>query len=121
MDEENVVSFRSASPSARLKKFDHDDKRQHCQHKSIEVWCKEPIIECTACGAVVDPYWWIRERCNDWREMVAAITWRRDEAQRELDELKARLRILRKEYATEAERIRAESQLMHMPPQRSGS
>lgn len=114
-----VVTFRSASPSARLKKFDADDKRQQCQHKRIEVWRKEPIIECAECGAVVDPYWWMRERCQDWRQMVDAVTYRRDEAQRELDELKKHLRILRKEYATEAERIRAEQQLMHMPPRKA--
>lgn len=104
-DSGNVVEFKKGAPSARLKSLAVDDKRRGCPHRSIEVWPKEPIIECATCGTVVDPYWWLRERCADWREMVQSVEWRRDEAKRELDELRAQLRVL-------------ERQLMIMPPRK---
>ena len=118
-DDDNVVDFRAAStPSARLKEFDWSDKRARCPHKSILVWAKEPILECGSCGAVVDPYQWIRDRVSDWRSMVEAVEFKKRMAQEELDSLKKQLRLLRREYKDEAEKRRAEGQVAILPPQR---
>lgn len=117
-DDGKVVSFRSLAPSARLKKFDHTDIRANCQHDRIQVWVKEPIIECADCGSVVDPYYWIRRRCSDWQRLHDGVTFQISEAKAELDELRAALKILRGQYRSEAERRRAEHHLMIMPPRR---
>lgn len=117
-DDSNIIEFRAGAPSARLKEFDGTEKHLTCKHHHVEIWRREPILECRDCGVVVDAHAWIRDRVNDWREMVRAVEWKRDEAQRELDELKARLRVLRQEYASEIEKRRAEHQLMVMPPRR---
>jgi hypothetical protein len=114
-----VINFKTAAPSARMKQFDAADKRPSCPHHHIEIWHKEPIIECQDCGAVVDPYYWIRQRCEDWRQMEDAVQWRINAAKRELEELRVAVRLVRKEYKDEAEKRQAERQLMVMPPQRS--
>lgn len=118
MSEENVIEFRKAAPSARLKEFEGTEKHVACQHRHVEIWRREPILECADCGVVVDPYAWIRDRVIDWRQMVSDVEYRRDEAQRELNELKARLRVLRKEYSSEIEKRQAEHALMVLPPRR---
>jgi hypothetical protein len=112
-----VVSFRDAAPSARLKTLDWSDQRAQCKHRGVEVWMKEPILECKKCGAVVDPYAWIRERCSDWEEVMADIKYKRKAAESDLNEIKKALRILRAEYKDEAERRKAERALMVLPPQ----
>lgn len=117
-DDPVVIDFRSAAPSARMKTFDIDDKRPHCPHKKIVVWRKEPILECDTCGSVVDPYYWIRQRCEDWKSAQDAVDWKVREANAELEELRAALKILRAEYGNETEKLRARQHLMIMPPRR---
>lgn len=121
---DNVVSFRAAAPSARLKELDWTDKRARCEHKKIEVWAKEPILECRDCGAVVDPYAWIRSRINDWRYWQEAERAKYDDLKREREDLQKQVRILRGEYKDEAERVAAERAAARavaiMPPRRSG-
>lgn len=117
-DDSNIVEFRAGAPSARLKQFDGTEKHVGCQHRRVEIWPREPILECADCGVMVDAHEWIRSRVHDWRQMVSAVEWKRDEAQREINELKERLHMLRKEYATEIEKRRAEHALMVMPPRR---
>lgn len=119
MSDDKIVDFNSAAPSARLKQFSTDDKRAYCKHKSISVWRKEPIIECAACGAVVDPYWWLRERIGDWSQMVDVVQGRVTSLKREKAELEASVRILRGEFKDEAERQRARGQVAVLPPRRA--
>lgn len=121
MDEpNNIVSFRDAAPSLHLKKLDWTDKRASCPHKAVLVWPKEPILECKTCGAVVDPYQWIRNRCDDWAMMRDAKKFERDQLQSEIDGLKKMLRLIRGEYRDERERHEAKSRLMVLPPPSSG-
>ena len=115
----DIVDISTAAPSARFKVLDRDDKRLRCPHKRIEVWPKEPIIECADCGAVVDPFQWIRDRCADWKQMVASVDWKVADAKRELEELKREIRLLRKEFKDEAEKEAASRRLMVMPPRKS--
>lgn len=118
----NVVEFKSAAPSARMKQFDdlpELNKRRFCGHKHVVVWGTEPIIECADCGGVVDPYKWIRDRCADWREMEAAISYKIQAAKEELEGLRAAVRMLRGEYKDEMEKARACRELFVRPPRRS--
>ena len=115
---DNVVNFRPVGPSASLKKQDWTDKRRQCQHVAVEVWADEPILECQECGAVVDPYRWIRDRVSDWDQITARQEFRKREIVAELNELRAALKVLRGEYADERERQAAKSALMVLPPRR---
>lgn len=117
-DDSNIIEFQKGAPSARLKQFEGTEKHVGCKHRRVEIWPREPILECADCGVVVDAHAWIRDRVIDWRQMVNDVEWKRDEAQRELNELKERLRILRKEYNSEIEKRRAEAALMALPPRR---
>lgn len=117
-DEDNIVEFRTGAPSARLKNLDWQDKRARCKHKRVEIWRKEPILECTDCGAVVDAHQWIRDRCQDWAQVMSNLKFKKQEIEAEIDELKKARRILRRKYKDERERREAEGALMHMPPQR---
>ena len=121
-EDNNVVSFRAAAPSARLKDLDWTDKRAQCKHKNVEIWAKEPIIECSECGAVVDPYDWIRDRVKDWRHWHHAEFIKYKELKREREELQKQVRILRGEYRDEAERVAAERNAARaiavMPPRK---
>ncbi len=116
MSDNTVIGFRSGAPSARLKAFNGTDPRPNCQHRRIEIWAKEPVVECIDCGSVVDPYWWLRRRCEDWKQAMQAIELKMNAAKQEVEELKAALRILRREYKDEAEKRKAETALMHLPP-----
>ena len=115
--DDKIVDFRKGAPSARLKTLDWQDKRSRCEHRSIEVWEKEPILECADCGAVVDPYVWIRRTVGDWKRIVDRHKWEKNEAEREAKEIKQQLRMLRKEFATETEKRRYDSAVMILPPQ----
>ena len=117
-DEENIIEFRAATPSARLKKLDWQDKRSRCPHRRVEIWSKEPILECADCGAVVDAHQWIRDRCQDWAQMMSNLKFKRQEIETEIEELKKARRILRKKYKDEREKREAERAIMIMPPQR---
>lgn len=120
MEDDKIVAFRPGVPSMRLKSLDWTDKRAHCKHTAIEVWQDEPILECKDCGAVVDPYRWIRDRCATWKRMEDEVDYRVKEAKGELKELTKALRILRGEYEGERERRQAETALMVLPPRRGG-
>lgn len=116
--DDNVVNFAAAAPSLKFVQREPGDPRRFCDHRKIEVWQDEPIIKCTKCHATVDPYRWIRDRCTDYRRLHEAETFRINDAKQELAELTIALRLLRREYADEAEKRRAERQLMVMPPRR---
>ena len=119
-DDDKIVAFRKSSePSARLKGLDWNDKRTFCRHGAVQVWDKEPILECCDCGAVVDPYQWIRDRCHEWAGMVASVQYRIDAAKLEMVELKKALKVLRKAHGAAVEAGRAQQALMVLPPQRS--
>lgn len=119
-DEGNVVEFKVTAPSARMKQFDDvANKRRSCEHKRVEVWGTEPILECSDCGGVVDPYDWIRKRCRDWKQMVDSVKYNVASAKEELDGLKTAIRLLRKEYKDELEKARACRELFVRPPRRS--
>jgi hypothetical protein len=115
MTDEKVVSIRSAAPSARLKKLDWNDERAQCPHKHIEVWPKEPIIECADCGVVVDPYYWIRQRCHDWQSMEAAVEFRVRQLKDEKAGLEKAIRILKNECSSEAEKRAAARAIAVLP------
>lgn len=117
MTEEKVVDFRKAAPSARLKALDWKDKRSRCEHYRVEIWQKEPILECADCGAVVDPHVWIRKTVGDWARVIERQKWEMNAAKIECDEIKQQLRMLRKEFANEAEKHKYDSCLMMLPPQ----
>lgn len=85
----------------------------------VAVWGNEPILECSDCGGVVDPYKWIRERCADWKQMVDAVQWKVSAAKEELEGLRTAIRLLRKEYKDEVEKARAERNMFVQPPRRS--
>lgn len=112
---DNIVNFRSGAPSARLKHLDWSDERTRCQHKRVEVWAKEPILECADCKAIVDPYQWIRDRCRDWDEIESTHKFRKAEMKSEENSLRKALRLLRGEYADVKERREAERSLMVLP------
>ena len=117
-DEDNIIEFRVGAPSARLKDLDWKDKRSRCEHRRVEIWRKEPILECSDCGAVVDAHQWIRDRCQDWAQVMSNLKFKRQEIETEIEQLKKARRILRKKYKDENERRAAERALMVMPPQR---
>jgi hypothetical protein len=119
MSDDNVVSFRKDVPSARLKRLDWNDKRATCRHRCIEVWVKEPIIECSDCGAVVDPFAWIRDLTNEWEEVDRRRDQLRQDAEREMAEIKKQLRMLRGDLRDEKERREAERAVMVLPPRRT--
>ena len=114
----DIVNIKSAAPSARLKKLDWGDKRASCRHKAVGIWVKEPILECDDCGAVVDAHQWIRDRCRDWDQIQSGLEFKRNEVKREIEELKKTLRLLRKEYKDERERLATERSIAILPPQR---
>jgi hypothetical protein len=116
--DDKIVAFRSAAPSMRLKSLDWTDKRSQCKHFAVQVWSNEPILECCDCGAVVDPYQWIRARIAAWSNMEIDASFRVKEARAELEELKKTLRVLRAEYKDEKERREAETALMVLPRRR---
>lgn len=113
-----IVDFRSAAPSMRIKPREVGDHRAFCKHKQIEVWAAEPIITCSSCGATVDPFSWLRDRCRDWQQLRDTALYQVEEAKREMAELKTAIRLLRKEYADEAEKSHVERQLMVLPPRK---
>ncbi len=117
-DENNIIKFRAGVPSARLKNFDWKDKRSRCNHPRVEIWRKEPILECVDCGAVIDPHQWIRDRCLDWAQLMSTLKFQRQEIEGEIVELKKARRILRRKYKDDREKREAERAIMHMPPQR---
>lgn len=117
-DESNVLDLKAGLPSARLKRLDFGDKRARCRHRAIAVWPREPIIECVNCGAVVDPYEWIRTVCRNWEMMKNNQEIERAETAAEIAELKKALKVLRREYAGEAERRQLESAVAILPPRR---
>lgn len=83
------------------------------------MWQSETVIECADCGAVVDPYVWIRARCHDWHQMLDHIQDQEKQAKAELEKIKKSLRLLRKEYESEVEKKAVESAVMILPPKRS--
>lgn len=120
MSDDKVVAFRAGDGRPRLKSLSGNEQRAMCQHDEVEIWPREPILECAQCGAVVDPYEWIRKAVGRWKRFEQAAQWKVDELKREADELMAGLRILRAEYKDEAERRRAERAIAHLPPQNRG-
>jgi len=116
-DDGNIVDFKSSAPSARLKSFDRSAKHTSCRHKQIEVWHREPIIECQNCGVVVDPYQWIRDRCRDHDQMMNSLEYQKQALQGEIEELKKMRRVLRREYRDERERRDTERAVAVLPPQ----
>lgn len=115
-----VIDLKSRGPSAALKKLEWTDKRSSCQHERIEIWPREPIIECADCGVVVDPYYWLRRVCERWRMVEDTAAYRARALKDEADEIKKSLRILRAEYKDESERREAERSLMRLPPRKRG-
>ena len=121
-DEAKVIDFKShTAPSARVKSWqDVGDKRSACPHIHVEVYDKEPILECRDCGGIVDPYWWIRRRCADWKQMTDAVEYKVKDTKRELEELRVAVRHLRGEWKDAAEKNAAERHsLMIVKPRRS--
>lgn len=114
----DVIDIKKALPSARFKSLEWSDKRTTCKHDQVEIWPREPILECSNCGAVVDAYAWIRQVCERWRDMEAQVRFKVADMKREADDLKKALRILRAEYKDENERRQAERALMIMPPRK---
>lgn len=118
-DDDNIVQFKTRVPAASLKPFAHDDPRAKCKHESIEIWpAPDPIIECAVCGVIVDPYYWIRERCSDWKQAQDAVDYKISQAEAELKELKAAIKLMRGKYKDEVEKRRAEREIMTLPPRR---
>jgi hypothetical protein len=114
---DNIVSFRAAGASALFKdRQTLPERRLDCRHKPIWVYADEPILECRNCGAIVDPFRWIRDRVNEWKSMQAAVDWKIAEAKRELDGLRTAIRQLRGEWKDESEKRRT---LMIQPPRKS--
>jgi hypothetical protein len=72
----------------RKKHVDGDRKDPLCKHWKIYVWTREPIIECQDCGAIVDPYYWLRLTMDNWDNMHARVKFQVDEMKREQDALK---------------------------------
>lgn len=113
-----VIAFRKAPPSSRLKRLEDDEMRLTCRHINVEIWAAEPILECTDCGAVVDPYAWIRTLTREWDAYEKRREDTKREVEREMAELQKRLRILRKEYQDESERCAAEREIAVLPPRK---
>lgn len=119
MDDEtpsNVVALQLPRPSARLKRLDFTDPRARCQHEKVEIWPNQPRIECKACGALVDPYDWLRKHCREWQRMEDDLEAERQNVRDEIEELKKARRLLRQEYADEVEKRRTERAIMVLPP-----
>jgi hypothetical protein len=121
--ESNVVEFRrlDSSPSAQLKRLDITDKKRSCQHKKVHIWVSEPILECKDCGAIVDPYWWMRQTIGSWSSIYDGIKFQENEARKELEALKREIRKLRREFKDEAERQAPDREIMRLPPSRKVS
>jgi hypothetical protein len=111
----NVVSIRTAAPSASVREREWSDKKAQCEHKAITIDSSEPVIECRDCGAIVDPYRWIRDRCRDWSRWIDNEQYRQREMRDETKRLQAALRLVRKEYRDEQERRVAEREIMVLP------
>lgn len=121
-EETNVVAFRKDVPTASFKRLDADDLRATCQHRRVCVGMRDPILECAECQAPVDPYVWIRTLTREWDEVCRQHEEKKRSAEREIEVLKKRLRVLRGEYESEAERIaeerEAERAIAVLPPKR---
>jgi hypothetical protein len=110
---DNVVAFERDLPTSKLKPRNPD--KANCRHRKIWVSQDEPMVECVQCGSVVDPYAWIRAFTADWNAIQMSHELFKKAAAEEQAEIKRKLRQLRKEYASEAERLRDDREVMVMP------
>ena len=101
MSDDKVVPFVPGVPSMAFRETATNAKRAFCQHWRIAVDGSEPIIECRDCGAIVDPYQWLRQSIRNWD---APIKTREFKLETEIENRKRALRILRNECADEAEK-----------------
>ena len=118
-DDDKVVQFRSAELPSRVKRPDDPKRRAGCQHKRTSIWMDEPILECSDCGAIIDPYCWIREQATKWDQIQGRVDYARKEADREMADIKKQLRQLRGEYADEKEHQATKKALMVLPPRKA--
>lgn len=111
----NVITFRRDVPASRIKRPEGNAKRQCCQHRQVEIWACEPVLECRDCGAMVDPYDWIRTLTHEWGDVERQHAYRKREAEREMAEIEKKLRALRGEFRDETERREASRAIAVLP------
>lgn len=114
-DDDKVVPFVPSTPSMAFKERGGDIKRAICKHWRIAVSQDEPMIECRDCGAIVDPYRWLRQSIGQWDGAIREREFKIQQLDGEIEGRKTALRLIRKEYESEAEKRRAERAIAVLP------
>lgn len=113
-DDDRVVPFVPGTPSMAFREHT-DHKRAFCQHWRIAVDQREPMIECRDCGAIVDPYHWLRQSIRNWDAPIRDREAKIRQLDNEIEGRKKALRLLRKESADEAEKRQAARAIAVLP------
>lgn len=122
IDESNVVSFPKEGRPAIRKELHNvaAEKKARCRHETCTISRYEPVIACDKCGAVVDPYEWLRKNIEHFGMAIKnGAEMQRDDLQREAKELTNLVRQLRGEFKDEMEKKRFQSQVVIKPPKRA--
>lgn len=85
----NVVKLQPRAAGVEIKRMDRNDKRSTCRHPSVWIWESEPIMECRDCGAMIDPFVWMRANFKKFDQQIADKIAERDRIAAETAELKA--------------------------------
>jgi hypothetical protein len=121
-EDDKVVPLTSAPsiPGLQVKRQTTAERKDpFCKHWQIWVYAREPIIECKTCGAIVDPYQWLRLTTDNWQAAQDRVKYQITDMERERDELKKAVRLLRGEYKDETEKREAARAIMVMPPRKA--
>jgi len=115
MSDDKVIKFAPGTPSMAFRERALDAKKSLCRHWRIAVDSREPIVECRDCGAIVDPYAWIRQSIGNWDGPIREREFKIKQLDDEITNRKSALRILRNECATEAEKRHAARAIAVLP------
>lgn len=98
---DKVVTLRPLRQGAEIKRSAPDDKRRACRHHSVWIWEDEPILECRACGAVLDAHDWMRKNLDGFAAGIEEKRQERDRLAAQVEELRRWNPILRAVKALE--------------------
>lgn len=123
-DPEKVILFPKDRGRSRECKISQTTPRHQkmsvCQHHECSLDPVQPILTCDQCGAVLEPYDWMRKTMRWFGHSIKAGAVRqKEDLEREAKELSELIRQLRGEFKSEIERRRFEAQPVVKPPKRA--
>lgn len=123
-DPGNVLSFPKNAKRHRACKISetksYHQKMATCQHHDCSIDPVQPILTCDQCGALLEPYDWMRKTMKWFGHSIKAGALRqKEDLERESQELSELIRQLRGEFKSEVERRRFEASPVVKPPKRA--